>query len=104
MVGRRLARAGDAVSLAIILAILVEPVAWMALSAFKTRTEVAALPPKLIFAPTLDNFRELFGRGDFLDYTWNSLVVSGGSKLLGLASGTALATGMSSRTEVRMTW
>lgn len=101
MVGRRIARAADGLALAAVLAILVAPVAWMALSAFKTRTEVAAIPPKLIFTPTLENFAELFGRGDFLDYTWNSLVVSGGSTLLGLTLGFPAAFAMSWH---RMTW
>ena len=85
MVGRsRLARAVDAVSLVLVLTVLVAPVAWMTLSAFKTRTEVAALPPRLLFTPTLENFVELFGRNDFLLYTWNSLVVASGSMALGL--------------------
>ena len=101
VLGRRLARVGDGVALALVLAVLVAPVAWMALSAFKTRTEVAALPPRLIFAPTLENFVELFGRGDFLDYTWNSLVVAGGSTLLGLALAIPATFAMSWH---RMTW
>ena len=101
MVGRRIGRIADGAALAAVLAILVAPVAWMALSAFKTRTEVAALPPKLIFTPTLENFVELFGRGDFLDYTWNSLVVSGGSTLLGLALAFPAAFAMSWH---RMSW
>jgi len=74
----------DAVSLVLVLTVLVAPVAWMTLSAFKTRTEVAALPPRLLFTPTLENFVELFGRNDFLLYTWNSLVVASGSMALGL--------------------
>ena len=45
VLGRRLARLGDGIALMLVLAVLVAPVAWMALSAFKTRTEVAALPP-----------------------------------------------------------
>lgn len=101
MVGRRAGRAADAVALGAVLAVLVAPVAWMTLSAFKTRTEVAALPPKLVFAPTLENFAELFGRGDFLDYTWNSLVVAGGSTLLGLLLGLPAAFAMAWH---RMTW
>ncbi len=101
MVGRRLARATDAVALVAVLAVLVIPVAWVLLSAFKTRTEVAALPPKLVFTPTLENFIELFGRSDFLDYSWNSLVVAGGSTLLGLALGFPAAFAMAWH---RMTW
>ncbi len=101
MVGRRLGRAADAAALGLVLAVLVVPVAWMVLSAFKARTEVAALPPRLVFTPTLENFIELFGRGDFLDYTWNSFVVAGGSTLLGLVLGFPAAFAMAWH---RMTW
>ena len=101
MVGRRAARVADAVSLMVVLVVLVAPVAWVALSAFKPRTEVAALPPRLLFTPTLDNFVELFGRGDFLEYTWNSLVVAGGSTLLGLSLGIPATFAMSWH---RMSW
>ncbi|NDG48184.1 MAG: carbohydrate ABC transporter permease, partial [Rhodospirillales bacterium] len=101
MVGRRIGRAADAVALLLVLGVLILPVAWVLLSAFKTRTEVAALPPRLFFTPTLENFVELFGRGDFLDYTWNSLVVSGGSTLFGLALGFPAAFAMAWH---RMTW
>jgi multiple sugar transport system permease protein len=75
----------DGALLALVLAVLAAPVAWMALSAFKPRTEVAALPPRLLFTPTLENFRELFERTDFAANTLNSLIVAGGSTLLGLA-------------------
>lgn len=87
MVTRRLVKAADAVQLAVVLIVLAAPIAWTFLSAFKPRTEVAAIPPRLLFTPTLDNFVELFGRNDFLNNTLNSLVVSTGSTLLGLALG-----------------
>lgn len=85
MSGRRLARLGDVAQLALVVLVLAAPVAWMVLSAFKPRTEVAALPPRLVFTPTLENFAELFDRSDFLLNTLNSLIVAGGSTLLGLA-------------------
>jgi multiple sugar transport system permease protein len=91
MVRRRILKLADAVQLAIVLVILVLPIAWTFLSAFKSRTEVAALPPRLFFTPTLDNFVELFGRNDFLHNTLNSLIVATGSTLLGLALGVPAA-------------
>jgi multiple sugar transport system permease protein len=87
MVRRRFLRVADTIQLVIVLVVLVLPIAWTFLSAFKSRTEVAALPPRLLFTPTLDNFIELFGRNDFLDNTLNSLIVATGSTLLGLALG-----------------
>lgn len=53
------------------------PVAWIVLSAFKSRNDILASPPKLIFQPTLDNFRELFqGNAAFATQFLNSLVLS----------------------------
>jgi multiple sugar transport system permease protein len=87
MVRRRFLKVADAIQLAVVLIVLVLPIAWTFLSAFKPRTEVAAIPPRLLFTPTLDNFVELFDRNDFLDYTLNSLIVATGSTFLGLVLG-----------------
>lgn len=38
------------------------PVFWIILTAFKTRTDALAVPPKLFFTPTLDNFQSVFYR------------------------------------------
>jgi multiple sugar transport system permease protein len=84
MVGRRIGAWIDRVMLSLVLAVLAVPVVWVVLSAFKPRTEVAALPPHLFVRPTLENFVELFGRTDFGQNTLNSLIVAGGSTLLGL--------------------
>lgn len=87
MVRERVARLLDGVQLVVVLIVLALPIAWTFLSAFKPRTEVAVLPPKLFFTPTLENFVELFARNDFLHHTINSLIVSTGSTVLGLALG-----------------
>lgn len=71
--------------LAILIIVISLPIAWMGLLSFKERTEVARLPPSLVFTPTLDSYRELFVRTDFLLNTLNSFIVAGGSTLLGLA-------------------
>ena len=72
--------------LALVLAILVVPVLWVVQASFKPPTEVAALPPHLFVRPTLENYVELFSHTDFGRYTLNSLIVAGGSTLLGLAA------------------
>ena len=38
------------------------PVLWIILTAFKTRKDALAVPPKLFFTPTLDNFVSVFYR------------------------------------------
>jgi multiple sugar transport system permease protein len=87
MVTRRLAQTADAAWLAVVLFVLALPIVWTFLSAFKPRTEVAAIPPRLLFTPTIENFVELFSRNDFLNNTINSLIVAGGSTVFGLALG-----------------
>ncbi len=91
MVRRSFLKATDAIQLLIVLVVLVLPIAWTFLSAFKPRTEVAVIPPRLVFTPTLENFVELFGRNDFLAHTLNSFVISAGSTLLGLILGVPAA-------------
>ena len=70
------------------------PVLYMVLTGFKTETAAVDLPPKLIFAPTLENYRSIF-RIDFLPFFRNSLVASLASTalvmLLGIPASYALA-------------
>jgi multiple sugar transport system permease protein len=91
MVSRNVMRILDRIQLTAVLAVLGIPIAWIFMLAFKARTEVAALPPKLIFTPTLENFVELFSRNDFLQATINSMIVASGSTALGLVLGAPAA-------------
>ena len=38
------------------------PVLWIILTAFKTRSDALAVPPKFFFTPTLQNFQNVFFR------------------------------------------
>lgn len=60
------------------------PVFWMALAAFKTEQDAAAIPPKLFFDPTLENFAAMNERLDYLHHAWNSVVVSMSSTLIAI--------------------
>ena len=60
--------------------VLFFPIFWMALTAFKT--EAGAYAGELWFRPTLDSFRAVFARSDYLAFAWNSICVSVGSTLL----------------------
>ena len=51
------------------------PVLYMFLTGFKTETAAVDLPPKLVFVPTLENYRAVFGI-NFLPFFWNSLIAS----------------------------
>jgi sorbitol/mannitol transport system permease protein len=61
------------------------PVLWMALAAFKTELDAVASPPLIFFKPTLENFTEMNERVDYIAHAFNSIVVSFGSTLIGLA-------------------
>lgn len=54
--------------------ILFFPIFWVAVTAFKT--EHQAYMPSLIFMPTLDTFREVFERSNYLAFVKNSMIVS----------------------------
>lgn len=61
------------------------PIAWMLLASFKTEVEAVQTPPLLIFSPTLENYKEIFQRADYLAFAWNSVVISFASTAIVLA-------------------
>jgi multiple sugar transport system permease protein len=65
--------------------VLLAPVVWMAMSSLKRSVDVAKYPPTLLFTPTFDNFIGLFKGLPFGEYLVNSVIVAGGSTVLGLA-------------------
>ncbi|EAS48858.1 putative permease protein, ABC-type sugar transporter [Aurantimonas manganoxydans SI85-9A1] len=58
------------------------PIAWIVMSSFKTRSDILAMPPKLFFKPTLDNYVDLFNRGEIFLQIANSVVLSIGAVLI----------------------
>jgi multiple sugar transport system permease protein len=64
--------------------VLFAPIGWMFMASFKNRVEITKYPPELFFTATLDNYRMLFVRTDFLENTLNSFYVAGGSTVLGM--------------------
>lgn len=53
------------------------PVAWIILSSFKSRSDILATPPKVIFSPTLANYVDLFANNpSFWRQLTNSVVMS----------------------------
>src|SRR5437764_5177426 len=67
---------------ALLLAVWAFPVLWGLLTSFKTERDVLAYPPKLLFEPTLANYREvLFGSATILPNLWSSVAVAGGATL-----------------------
>jgi len=65
------------------------PIVWIFLAAFKTDSDILAIPPKLVFVPTLDQINKtIFGTGEgvsnTIGYFKNSLILSIGSVLLAI--------------------
>lgn len=63
------------------------PLAWMFMSSLKTQVQNTAYPPVWVFAPTLENYREVFVKNPFFTFTLNSVVVAAGSTALALLLG-----------------
>lgn len=77
------------------------PVFWIILTAFKTRTDALAVPPKLFFTPTFENFTSVFYRASITTgtaqatdmglYFFNSIFIAFTSVGLALIVGTLAA-------------
>jgi sorbitol/mannitol transport system permease protein len=62
------------------------PIFWTVLTSFKTEAEAIASPPSLFaFDWTLENYAVVNQRSNYPLHFWNSIVISVGSTLLGLA-------------------
>lgn len=81
---RRIARAARTFLAWFVALVVFFPIFWMVLTSFKTEAGAFAIPPQLFFEPTLENYREIIERTNYLHYAWNSVVTSGGSTLLGM--------------------
>jgi sorbitol/mannitol transport system permease protein len=64
--------------------LIIFPIVFLALTAFKTELQAIEVPTLWFFTPTLENFHEVQDRSDYLLYAKNSLITSVGSTLLGL--------------------
>jgi multiple sugar transport system permease protein len=92
MTTRRLKQLGGKIGLGFSVLVLISPALlfffWMLSLSLKTEAENVAYPP--IFIPstlTLDNFRDVFAKNDFVTYTINSIIVSFSATALALLVG-----------------
>ncbi|WP_163849512.1 carbohydrate ABC transporter permease [Pseudooceanicola aestuarii] len=61
------------------------PILWTILTSFKTEAEAIASPPSFLFFDwTLENYSIVQERSDYARYLWNSIIIAGGSTLLGI--------------------
>ena len=69
----------------IVALILFFPILWTFLTAFKTEGDAILFPPAILPPHwTLENFTEVQSRSDYFKHFFNSVVIAGGSTILGL--------------------
>jgi multiple sugar transport system permease protein len=69
----------------------VTPYLWMVMAAFKSRLDVTARPPRLLFSPTLENFALSYNGQPIVPLFANTFVIATGTALLTLLLGVPAA-------------
>ncbi|MGF1658416.1 MAG: carbohydrate ABC transporter permease [Rubrimonas sp.] len=85
------------------------PILWTILTSFKTEAEAIADPPLFLnFAWTLENYAVVQERSNYMRFLVNSVIIAGGSTLLGILVGVPAAWSMafapSKRTKDILLW
>ena len=61
------------------------PILWTILTSFKTEAQAINDPPIFLFFDwTLENYAVVQERSDYMRYLWNSVIIAGGSTVLGV--------------------
>ena len=61
------------------------PILWTILTSFKTEGQAIASPPIFLgFNWTLENYTTVLERSNYARFLWNSIIIAGGSTILGL--------------------
>ena len=61
------------------------PILWTILTSFKTEAQAIAAPPMFLnFDWTLENYGVVMERSNYARFLWNSILIAGGSTILGL--------------------
>jgi sorbitol/mannitol transport system permease protein len=79
-------------SLTIVIALAIFfPILWMVLTSFKTEVDAFAIPPLLVFQPTLDNYQIALNESGYVRHLVNTLAITGFSTLAALLLGVPAA-------------
>ncbi len=81
--------------LVVLLLVYLVPYIWMILTSFKSRLDIFAMPPKIVFKPTFDNYRIAFVDKHFLENVKNSFIVTSLTVMFSLLIGLPSAYGFS---------
>lgn len=61
------------------------PILWTILTSFKTEAEAIAYPPSFLFFDwTTENYGVVMERSNYNRFLWNSIIIAGGSTVLGI--------------------
>jgi multiple sugar transport system permease protein len=85
---------GVFLGVAVVLAFFLFPIYWMIATSLKHPPDILTQPPKWIFEPTLDNYRFVFQRRNFVHFFQNSLIIATLSSLAVILLGGATAYGI----------
>ncbi|MEQ8589593.1 MAG: carbohydrate ABC transporter permease [Roseitalea porphyridii] len=85
------------------------PILWTILTSFKTEAQAINDPPLFLFFDwTLENYAVVQERSDYMRFLWNSVIIAGGSTLIGVIIGIPAAWSMafvpSKRTKDILLW
>lgn len=80
-----------ALLLTVFLVFVLVPIILVVLTSFKLPVDIFTIVPRVVFTPTLDNYRGIWERGTMVTYLGNSIIVALGTTTLTvfLATGTA---------------
>lgn len=73
--------------LIIICSLIMFPIVWILMQSFKSYFDTIAVPPKIVFNPTLQNFKDVLSRRGFLSSFLDSLVIALSTSALALLLG-----------------
>ena len=82
------------VLLVFVVLVVIFPLIWILLTSLKGRFEIAAIPPRIFFKPTIENYDVVFVRDAFYRYFKDSIVIALSSTALALFLGTMSAYSM----------
>jgi len=91
---RRIAEALRLLAIALAVFVAILPLAWVLLASFKLPAEVSQVPPRLLFTPTLENYRTVLDAG-FAAFFRNSIVITLAAVALSVGLGVPAAYGFS---------
>ncbi len=82
---------GQLAVLIFVLLLILFPLYWMITTSVKQTVDTFAVPPLLIFQPTLDHYQQVFAEGAVPKAALNSLIIAGGATILAVLLGTPAA-------------